>query len=460
MRWRVLALISLGVNIALAVAFVLTARQLSRSRSVEPAGSGSASSSQGGTNIVLRRQFFSWRSVESDDYPTYVANLREIGCPEQTIRDIIIADVNGLYSRRRGLEIVTPEQQWWRAEPDSNVGQVANEKARLLDEERHALLARLLGTNWEGGDLVNLPRPSRPGIVLDGPILGALGTDTKQALEEINIHSQDRLQSYLDAVRREGKNPDPTELAKIRQQTRTELQRVLSAPQLEEYLLRYSESAATLRAEIGQLKYFNSTPEEFRVLFRSTDQLNEQIQLLATASDANSVAQRKNLEDQRENAIKLALGPKRYEEYRLLQDPLYRDAVAKAQQAGTPESAWLMYQINLASASEQGRIGADSTLTPEQKAIELKRLELEQLQANTVAAGQELPPDPATSGSQPPPKKTYTVRPGDSASVVSMIYGVPVNALRAANPNKDLTRLRPGDSLNIPPVVLPPAPPP
>src|SRR2546427_7254109 len=186
MRWRVLALISLGVNIALAAAFVLTARQLSRSRSVEPAGSGSASSSQGGTNIVLRRQFFSWREVESDDYPTYIANLRDIGCPEQTIRDIIIADVNGLYTRRRALEILTPEQQWWRSEPDSNVVQVATEKTRVLDDERRALLSRLLGANWEAGDLVNLPRPSRPGIMLDGPVLGSLPPDTKQALEEIN----------------------------------------------------------------------------------------------------------------------------------------------------------------------------------------------------------------------------------------------------------------------------------
>jgi len=462
MRWRVLALASLGVNIALAVVFVFTARQMSRSRSTSDlAAFGPAAGNQAGTNVVLRRQFFSWRSVESDDYPTYISNLREIGCPEQTIRDIIIADVNALYSRRRGLEILSPEQQWWRAEPDGNVVQVANEKARLLDEERHALLARLLGTNWEGGDLANLPRPSRPGIVLDGPILGVLSTDAKQALEEINIHSQNRLQSYLDAARREGRNPDPAELAKIRQQTRTELQRILSPPQLEEFLLRYSESAATLRAEMGQLKYFNATPEEFRLLFRSTDQLNEQIQVLAATSDANSLTQRKSLEDQRENAIKLALGPKRYEEYRLLQDPLYRDAVASAQQAGTPDSVWLMYQINLASASEQGRIQADANLTPEQKAIELKRLELEQLQANTAATGQELPPDPTVAGGlQPTPKKTYTIRPGDSASVVSMIYGVPVNALRAANPNKDLTRLKPGDSINIPPVILPPAPPP
>src|SRR2546430_9741862 len=57
--------------------------------------------------------------------------------------------------------------QWWRSEPDTNVVQAAAEKARDLEDERRALLARLLGTAWEAGDLVNLPRPSRPGIVLE-----------------------------------------------------------------------------------------------------------------------------------------------------------------------------------------------------------------------------------------------------------------------------------------------------
>src|SRR5437879_5953234 len=269
MRWRVLALVSLGVNIALAAAFVLSTRQLYRGRPVQAAALAPASAGQSRTNVVLRRQFFSWREVESDDYPTYVANLRDIGCPEQTIRDIIIADVNALYTRRRALEIGTPEQQWWRAEPDSNVVQVATEKARLLEDERRALLGRLLGTNWEAGDLANLPRPSRPGIVLDGPVLGVLPAETKQALEQISIRSQDRLQAYLEAQRRDGKNPDPAEVARIRQQTRAELQGVLAPPELEEYLLRYSENAADLRAEMGQLKYFNASPEEFRAIFRN-----------------------------------------------------------------------------------------------------------------------------------------------------------------------------------------------
>src|SRR5437867_6519435 len=195
MRWRVLALISLGVNIALAVAFVLTARQLSRSHSVEPAGSGSASSSQGGTNIVLRRQFFSWRSVESDDYPTYVANLRLIGCPEQTIRDIIIADVNGLFARKRAIEVVSPEQQWWRTSPDTNVVQAAAQKARELEDDRRALLTKLLGPNWEAGDIVSLPRPSRPGMVLDGPQMVELPAESKQDIQQINEGSKEHYQT-------------------------------------------------------------------------------------------------------------------------------------------------------------------------------------------------------------------------------------------------------------------------
>src|SRR4029077_4471693 len=31
---------------------------------------------------------FDWRMIESSDYEEYVANLRAIGCPEKTVRDI------------------------------------------------------------------------------------------------------------------------------------------------------------------------------------------------------------------------------------------------------------------------------------------------------------------------------------------------------------------------------------
>lgn len=40
---------------------------------------------------------FRWGQLESTDYRTYIANLRGIQCPEQTVRDIITADVDEAY---------------------------------------------------------------------------------------------------------------------------------------------------------------------------------------------------------------------------------------------------------------------------------------------------------------------------------------------------------------------------
>ena len=453
MRWRVVSFISLGVNLFLAAVWLLLPRHplagsLSGSAGADGAGSGSTK-----TNVVLRRQFFSWSEVESPDYPIYIANLRDIGCPEQTIRDIIIADVNALFARRRATELVTPEQQWWRTAPDTNVVLAANAKARALEDERRALLGRLLGPNWEGGDLANLPRPSRQGVVLDGPVLGLMTADAKQSVENINVQSEERLQAYLDTRRQLGKEADPVELAKLRQQTRDELARVLTPAQLEEFLLRYSQYANNLRGEFGQLRFFNPTPDEFRVVFRATDSIDQQIQLLADSTDPGAVQARQALEAQRDTAIKTVLGAKRFEDFQMLHDPLYRDAVAAADDAGTPDAARTIYQVNLAALATQDAIQADTNMTDSQKAIELKQLELDQLKANTLATGQDLPAE-----QQPAPqRRTYTLRPGDTAAVIGMIYGVPQSAIQAANPNVDLSKLRPGDSINSPRGALAPA---
>ncbi len=447
MRWRGLALVSLGVNVALAAGWWGFAHRGQVGNPVD-AAIAQASAANAHTNLVVRRQFFKWQEVESPDYPTYIANLREIGCPEQTIRDIIIADVNALYARKRATELVTPEQQWWRSEPDTNVLVAASEKARGLEEERRALLARLLGTNWESGDMVSLPRPTRPGIVLDGPVLGVLPADVKQQVQEISNRSQERLQAYLEAQIRDGKNTDPQEIARLRQQTRDELGRVLAPAQLEEFLLRYSQDANELRSEFGQLKFFHATPEEFRAVFRATDALDQQISAL-TGNDPSTIDTRKALEEQRENAIKIALGPKRYEQYLMLQDPMYRDAMAQAVEAGTPEAANMIYDISLAAASQQASINTDTNLTAIQKSLALKQLELEQMTANTLATGQEPPPGPPPL---PPtvPRRTYVIHPGDTVAVVSLIYGVPVSAIRQANPGLNFNRLKPGDAIIIP----------
>jgi LysM repeat protein len=445
MRWRALLLLSLLANIALAAGFFISAHRTGGARTATLEETNAVVK----TNVVVRRQYLSWSHVESPDYAVYVANLRNIGCPEQTIRDIIIADVNALYAKRRATEIITPQQEWWRTEPDPEVIKLASSKLVALDTERRALLTKLLGPDWEGGDLASLPRPTHPGIALDGSILGVLSTDTKQAVANISSHAEERMQAYLDSVRAAGKEPDPAEMARLRQDTRTQLAAVLTPAQLEEYLLRYSQTANNLRTDLGRLRYFNATPDEFRAIFRATDSIDQQIQMLGSSIDPITATQRASLEQQRDAALRLALGADRYQQYQKLQDPLYRQAMAAAVQAGDPSSADALYGINLAAQSDSNAISSSSNLSDSQKAIAQKQLELDQLKAATAASGQPTLPDPVPVP-QPPPAIGHVMGQTETASGLAKLYGLSMNAFQAANPGIDLNNLKPGDTIRIP----------
>jgi hypothetical protein len=363
MRGRALLWILLGANIALAAMLLSLSRLYS-----EKDAALSAHSTPAGletvvrTNVVVRRQNFVWNQIESDDYPTYIANLRAIGCPEATIRDIIVADVNQLFAKRRATEIVTAEQQWWRSEPDLDVTQVAVVKLKALENERRSLLSRLLGAEWESS---YYPYPAPTGNPLDGPLLGALSPQEKNAVHEIEGRSQERRQAYLEAMQKDGKPPDPAELERLRQQTRTELAQVLGPEQLEEYLLRYSNNANALRTD---MRGFDASPEEFRNLFRARDAIDQQLQSLAGATDPASLQRRKELEQERDTAIREILGTDRFQVYKLNQDPLFRDSRALVQQLGAEQEKLLpLYEINHTTEVEQQRIRNDATLTPEER---------------------------------------------------------------------------------------------
>jgi len=371
MRGRVLLWVSLSLNVALAAVLLCYPypRCVTEKNDIPAARPLSDDPSKVyKTNVVVRRQNFTWAEIESADYPTFIANLRAIGCPESTIRDIIVADVNQQFARRRATEVVTAEQQWWRSEPDPDVTEAASEKLSALEEERRTLLTTLLGPEWESS---YYPYPAHPNSPpLDGPVLGALPARVKQVIRDAESRAAERRQAYLDAVQKEGKQPDPSELAKIRQQTRTELAQVLNSEQLEEYLLRYSSNASALRS---QLNGMNLTPGAFRNLFRLTDGFDQQLQLLAGSTDPAEAKRRQELEHQRDQAIQQAFTPAEYKKYKLLQDPIYRDANTVAQQSGAPPEKILpLYEINRATEQEQQTIRDDASLTDEQKAQKLE----------------------------------------------------------------------------------------
>ena len=396
------------------------------------------------TEVVVRKQFFSWREVESADYPAYILNLRGIGCPEQTVRDIIIADVNQLYAKKRLDAVDTPEEQWWHAQPDTNFVQAAKAKITALDQERRTLLTTLLGTNWD------IPYPATvPQIVaLNGPVLGEMAQESKDEVQKIIARSQGRVKAYLDAQKQAGQKPDPAELARLEKQTRSELSQVLNPAQMEEFLLRYSQTAINLR---NRMKGFEATPEEFRTVFRALDQIQEQMGGI-TGDPATVAAEQAAFQKQEDEAMKNALGPERYQAYLLTQDPAYQAAVTQGQQAGaTADMVQKLYALNKAVAQERDRIQNDQTLTPEEKTAQLASLNQQQQTVGDQILGVP-PPAPIPPPVPPAPEiqAVHTFSPGETVDMIGARYGVSPGAIVNANPDLNFNQLPRGAQIKIP----------
>jgi hypothetical protein len=205
---------------------------------------------------------------------------------------------------------------------------------------------------------------------LDGPVLGALPAETRVAVQRIERAAVDRQQAYLAEHEASGRDPDPTELARLRRQTRAELAEVLEPEALEEYLLRHSQEARQLRE---QLRSFDATPEEFRAIFHALDPIDHQMSLYGTTNDPVTNSRRQTLDQEKENVLRQLLTPERFDHYRLSQDPVYQQADDVARLAGAPPETILpLAAVYRLTEIEARRIQSDATLSSEERADQLE----------------------------------------------------------------------------------------
>jgi DNA-binding transcriptional regulator YiaG len=456
MRTRTVLLVSLVLNVALASALVtwlsLTAKNTPRVvRSPNLTGINSNNMLRiVKTNVLVRANAFTWQQVESPDYAVYVENLRSLGMPNTTIRDIIIADVDQLFTQRRRDEAAKRDFEWWRSTPSPEVQSNTLSRARGIEAEREALLTKLLGPDWQKGRAEDDSEP----LALTGPVLGNLSDEMKAKVQEIAAGSRSRVTDYLAQAAAAGEAPNPVELAKMREEARQQLAAILSPLQLEEFLLRYSENAVQLRREIAGLTL---TPDEFRSLFQALDPIEREIQVRYSGEDVAALRARQGLEQQKLAALRNTLGAERFAAYQMVRDPAYRDALAAAEQAGAgDEAATALYEIARATREEINRIRNDTTLTDAQKLQQMRNAALEQRRARDLVLGETPalePPAPNTAAITPPAPGLYShsAEPGETLPFLAVRFGVSMDALVEVNPGLNFNRIAPGTRVNVPP---------
>jgi hypothetical protein len=254
-----------------------------------------------------------------------------------------------------------------------------------MELEKRALLDELLGPNWErSNNWEAVAFNSR----FDGPILGSLSAETKDSLKSIEMQGRQKRVDYITARQRAGEPVDSSELKRLADETRAELGKTLNPVQLEEYLLRYSETAQDLRRE---LQGFEVSPDEFRKIFKAEDELGQLGGSSLAGSDPVSRQHQLDLVNQKEASLEEALGAERYQLFAYNRDPIFREAKTTAQELGMEaELVVPIFQINQAVAQERQRILSDPNLSVAEQAAAMAVAVEEQQQSLRLVLGDQV----------------------------------------------------------------------
>lgn len=316
---------------------------------------------------------FHWSQLETEDYLRYIANLRAIKCPEETIRDIIYADVEKLMAKKfRALNIQykisrdgTLDDYWKSDEEFARAKMARDVENRKLYKERRELLATLLGVDYEAQRRLRLGLPDDDGArhpYVDAVKLGN-ARDVWAHFDALEADARLRYQYYSgEEIKKEFLN--------IARQRDEAMGKLLTPQEKEEFLLRISYISGRLRTGLAG---FEPTEKEFRAIFKPEYQqfldMGPYV-LFGSVDPADTATAAKKLESQqaKESAIRNVLGEARFQDYLMNQSSEYQQLFQVVQSGGQgKEEATKVYQMKQATEAEMGRIAANQSLSPEQR---------------------------------------------------------------------------------------------
>lgn len=395
MKTSVLLLASVALNLLLAVLWLrrpspealatgsaspLAALPLSASALATNRSSGAPESS--GSKPI---KSFTWEVVESADYREYIRNLRSIGCPEETIRDIIVADVNKLFEERKArLQGTRKKLEYWKASsmfamaaPDEEL----LKKKQELNQERRALLTELLGSAPE-------EKPDASTLLMES--LEAMFDFLPPSKQTEVFEAMQRMQSKMMKSMGSGM-PDQQDMKKMVQAQKdmeAEIAKLMTPEQFEQYQLRLSTTAMTMRM---QLATFDPTEEEYKSIFKLRKAFDEDHNpMLMGSLTPEEREKRTSAESELNEKVKMLLGGERFTEYTRSQDYNYQGMAKVVERHNLPkETAVKVYDMKRIAEEQAAKLRGNSSLDPVRRDEALRAIRAETERSIQEAFGAE-----------------------------------------------------------------------
>ena len=337
--------------------------------------------------IVVQTNAFNWSQLESTDYRQYIANLRAIGYPEITLKDIILTDVMRLYAQRRGQYYQNGKPfKFWETDEKRALKhtqmQEREKQLALIDKELPAVLRELLGINYEreiNKYFVDADEDNRR--------LSFLPEDKREkilALREQFEGEREKL-SYPLA---DGTipTPDPAQLKKIDQDQDAALSGLLTSDERAEYEMSTSPTSDYLRKE---LVGFNPSEAEFRTLFQRQQAIDDEYAYQDLSDPAIRDAKAAD-EQTMMTEVKSQLAPDRAAALDRAKDPDYQSVAVLTEQYDLPaETSQTIVDMRREAENEKEQLLADKDIPVERVQAALKAIEAETERAAKETLGDQ-----------------------------------------------------------------------
>lgn len=333
---------------------------------------------------------FHWGELESQDYRAYIQNLRQVGCPEQTIRDIIIADLDMLWAPRiRSLLPPAQAMNYWESAQEKLAndfdGRARERQERAIDREKRDVVRELVEVDLasERHKLQGKEDPHERRL----QFLPA--QKRMDAREIMDLHQEEESQ-IRERVAEEGAPLTAEErnrLKEIKDARTAALDQLLTPAERELYELWTSPSADTVRHDFYGME---ATEEEFRKVYAlqrafdedwNRDQYNVQ--------DPTVGAMWGKAKSELDSKVKQALGEERFTQYQRGRDEDFHLLNAAVSRYGLRrEQAAAVYQMKQVLAQEKEWVQQNAEFTQAQKQTALAAMERETQLAVKEALGE------------------------------------------------------------------------
>lgn len=339
---------------------------------VEEAGDGSAGEGKR----------FTWHEVESADYREYVANLRSIGCPEETIRDIIRADVRKLFEEKKRQARGGPRKfEYWKASGNPMAAMLGDPETRkrmeALEKEKGEIL-KALGIEPDPMQSILEMAVNPMDTMFD-----FLTDDKKAQVMSAMAEMQGAMADAAGDVTMDGEG-----ILKAQRDMEEAIRKILTPEEFRDYQLRFSMTANMMRSQLGA---FNPSEEEFLSIFELQEAFDREHLVLGMGNPTEEEQrQRAEAEVALKEQIKATLGEARYAEYERSQDFQFQQVHRVVERAGLdPRVAVEVYEMKQVAEAEANRIRMNAELEGSAKQAALQAVRQETERALQEKLGEE-----------------------------------------------------------------------